>query len=157
METKSFSLGPLDNSTIIKIIRILFGIVCIGIAFFWLIFNIRSVSSDSMLWITVVFLTGFGGYQIYAGAGLAKRYIAVDSEKIVLRKNSFLPKREMAASEIKRIEVFPLNLIFYFQNGGKTILRFGTTYTDIIDPVKSAVEQFAGLNNISLEYVLEEI
>jgi hypothetical protein len=110
-----------------------------------------------MLWITVVFLTGFGVYQIYAGAGRAKRFIEVDSEKIVLRKNSFLPRKEMAASEIKKIEIFPLNLIFYFHNGGKTVLRFGTAFTDIIDPVKVAVEQFAGFHNISLESIREEI
>ena len=157
MNTEYFSLGPAENSSPVKVIRILFGLVCIAIAIFWLIFNIRSVSADRMLWITVLFLTGFGIYQIYAGAGRAKRFIEVSSDKIVLRKNSLLPRRVMAATEIKKIEVFPLNLIFYFHNGGKTVLRFGTTYNDIIDPVKEAVEQFAGLHNISLENILEEI
>ena len=135
----------------------MFGLVCIAIAFFWLIFNIRSLNADSMLWITVLFLTGFGLYQIWAGAGRAKRFIEVGNGKIILRKNSLLPKREMAATEIKKIEVFPLNLIFYFHKGGRTVLRFGTTYTDIIDPVKEAVERFADLHNISLDNIREDI
>jgi hypothetical protein len=157
MKTEYFSLGPSENSPAIKVIRIMFGIVCISIAIFWMIFDIRSVNADRMLWITVLFLMGFGVYQIWAGAGRAKRFIEVGHGKIVLRKNSFLPRMEMAASEIKKIEVFPLNLIFYFHNGGKTVLRFGTTFTDIIDPVKVAVEQFADLHNISLETIREEI
>jgi hypothetical protein len=157
MNTEYFSLGPLENSTAIKVIRILFGLVCIAIACFWLIFNVRSLKADSMLWITVLFLTGFGLYQIWAGAGRAKRFIEVGNGKIVLRKNSLLPKREMAATEIKKIEVFPLNLIFYFHKGGRTVLRFGTTYTDIIDPVKEAVERFADLHDISLDNIREDI
>jgi hypothetical protein len=109
-----------------------------------------------MLWITVLFLAGFGVYQIWAGAGRAKRFIEVGNEKIVLRKSSLLPREEISASEIKKIEVFPLNLIFYLHNGRKRVLRFGTTYADIIDPVKDAVEQFADLHNISLETIREE-
>ncbi len=46
METKYFSLGPSETGIAIKIIRILFGLVCIAIAVFWMIFNIRSVQSD---------------------------------------------------------------------------------------------------------------
>jgi hypothetical protein len=157
MKTEYFSLGPLENSSAIKVIRILFGIVCVAIAFFWLIFNFRAVNADRMLWITVLFLTGFGVYQIWAGAGRAKRFIEIGNGKIVLRKNSFLPRQEMSASEIKKIEVFPLNLIFYLHNGRKRVLRFGTTYIDIIDPVKDSVEQFADLHNISLETISEEI
>ena len=157
MKTEYFQLGPAEAGTAVKVIRILFGLVCITIAIFWLVFNIRSVSADRMLWITVLFLTGFGVYQIYAGAGRAKRFIEVSNDKIALRKNSFLPTREMTAEEIKKIEVFPLNLIFYFHNGGKNVLRFGTAYYDMIDPVKDAVEKFARLHNIILENILEEI
>jgi hypothetical protein len=157
MNTEYFSLGSSENSSPVKVIRILFGLVCIAIAIFWLIFNIRSIRADRMLWITVLFLSGFGGYQIWAGAGRAKRFIEVGNGKIVLRKNSLFPGREMAAAEIKKIEIFPLNLIFYLHNGQKTVLRFGTTFTDIIDPVKGAVEHFANLHNISLEAIREEI
>jgi hypothetical protein len=157
METKYFSLGPSDNSTLVKIIRILFGLVCIGIALFWLIFNIRSVKADRILWITVLFLSGFGFYQVWAGLGRTIRYIQIGRDKIILKKNSLLPLKEMESSEIKKIEVFPLNLIFYFHKGGRTVLRFGTTFTDNIDPIKNGIEEFSALNNIDIEEITEEI
>ena len=90
---------------------------------FWMIFNIRSVKADSSLWITVLFLSGFGLYQIWAGLGRTSRFIQIGPDKIILKKNSLLPAKEMASSAIKKIEVFPLNLIFYFHNGGKTVFK----------------------------------
>ena len=157
METKYFSLGPSENSAFVKVIRILFGLVCIAIAFFWLIFNIRSVKTDNTLWITVLFLSGFGFYQVWAGLGRTTRFIQIGSDKIILKKNSLLPLKEMASSEINKIEVFPLNLIFHFHRGGKTILRFGTAFTDNIDPIKSGIEEFSAVNNIAIEEITEEI
>jgi hypothetical protein len=157
METKYFSLGPSENSSILKIIRIIFGAVCIAIAIFWMIFNIRSEKSDRTLWVTVLFLSGFGSYQVMAGLGRTLRYIQIFSDKIILRKNSLLPLKEMPALNIKKIEVFPLNLVFYFKDGGKTILRFGTTFTDNIEPVKSGLEEFAILNNIDFEIITEKL
>jgi hypothetical protein len=157
METKYYSLGPSENSTLIKFIRLFFGLVCIAIAIFWMIFNIRSVKADRTLWITILFLSGFGFYQILAGLGRTSRFIQIGSDKIILKKNSLLPLRIIAASEIKKIEVFPLNLIFYFHNGQRTILRFGTAYTDNIDPIKSGIEEFASLNKTDLETKAEEL
>jgi hypothetical protein len=157
METKHFSLGPSETNTILKIIRVLFGLVCIAIAIFWIIFNIRSVTTDRTLWITVLFLTGFGLYQIWAGLGRTLRYIQIEEDRIFLKKNSLLPVTEIKSADIKKIEVFPLNLIFYLHNGRKTNLRFGTTYTDNIEPVKEQIEVFASLNSIDLELVAEEI
>jgi hypothetical protein len=157
METKYFSLGPSENSTIIKLIRILFGLVCLAIAVFWMIFNIRSAASDRALWITVLFLSGFGLYQVWAGLGRASRFIKITGERITLKKNSLLPPREMASFEIRKIEIFPLNMIFHLHKGGKTILRFGTTYTDNIAPIKSEIEEFAAVNKINFETMTEEI
>jgi len=50
-----------------------------------------------------------------------------------------------------------LNLVIYFNKGGKTILRFGTTFTDNIEPIKSGLEDFASLNNIDYEIITEEL
>ena len=157
METKYFSLGPSDDNAVLKAIRIVFGLVCIAIALFWLIFNIRAVKADRTLWITVLFLSGFGFYQFWAGLGRTGRFIQIGGDKIILKKNSLLPVKEMASSEIKKIEIFPLNLIFYFHRGGKTVLRFGTTFTDNIEPIKSGIEEFSAINNISIEEIIEEI
>jgi hypothetical protein len=157
MESKYFLLGQADNSMPVKIIRILFGLACIFISIFWMIFNIRSVKADRTLWVTVLFLSGFGLYQVWAGLGRAIRFIEIGNGKLVLKKNSLLPLREISASEIKKIEVYPLNLKLCLHRGGKTVLRFGTTYTDNIDPIKRELEQFASDNNIDFEIIAEEI
>ena len=157
METKYFSLSYGENSRLVKIIRILFGLVCLAIALFWMIFNIRSVKADRALWITVLFLSGFGLYQVWSGLGRTSRFIKISSDKIILKKNSLLPHKEMTSDEIKKIEIFPLNLIFHFYRGGKTVLRFGTTYTDNIEPIKNEVDEFAAFNNIDLEIITEDI
>ena len=157
METKYFSLGPSENSNTIKVLRIMFGLACVAIAIFWLIFNIMSVEAEGTLWITVLFLSGFGLYQIWAGLGRTSRFIQIGRDNIILKKNSVLPFKEMESSAIKKIEIFPLNLIFYFQKGGKTVLRFGTAFTDNIEPIKNGIEEFATINNINLEIISEDI
>jgi hypothetical protein len=157
METKYFPLGHDKPGTLLKVIRVLFGLVCIAIALFWMIFNIRAAGTDRTLWISVVFLSAFGMYQIWAGLGKAVRFISIGRDRITLKKSSLLTQKDILPSDIKKIEVYPLNLIFYLNNGGKTILRFGTTFTDIIDPVKSGIEEFAASNSILLESITEEI
>ena len=91
METKYFSLGPSESSSVIKIIRILFGLVCIAIAIFWMIFNIRSVkcrshtvdnsSFSDRVWIIPGMGRSWQGNKIHSEVG---------NEKIILKKNSIL-------------------------------------------------------------------
>lgn len=157
METKYFSLSSNENNRLVKVIQIVFGIVCLAVAIFWLIFNIRSLKADGTLWITIIFLSGFGLYEIWAGLGRTTRFIEIGHDKIWLKKNSILPVIEIAADLIKDIEIFPLNIIFYMRQGKKTILRFGISYTDNIEPIKNGIIQFASDNNISLEIKIEEI
>jgi hypothetical protein len=157
METKYFLLGPSEGSAFLKFTRIIFGLACIAIAVFWMIFNIRSAKADRTLWISVLFLSGFGLYQIMAGLGRTSRFIQIGGDKIILKKNALLPLRTMDASEIRKIEIFPLNLIFYFHRGGRTVLRFGTAFTDNIDPIKRGIEEFAFYNNTDLETITEEL
>ena len=63
----------------------------------------------------------------------------------------------MDASEISKIEVFPLNLIFHFQNGGKTILRFGTAFTDKLIRLKVKLRNLLELTKLILKLIIEEI
>ena len=157
MEKKYFSLETKENPPAVKIIQIAFGIICIAIAIFWLIHNVSSVKSDSTLWITIIFLTGFGAYQILAGLGKTERYIETGPEKIVLKQNSFLPKIELKPQDIDAVVIFPLSILFRFKNKNKIIFRFGLSNTDIINPVKDEVVDFAKLNSIPVEEKKEEI
>jgi hypothetical protein len=157
MEMKHFSLGTSENNRFVKIIQIVFGIACFAVAIFWLIFNIKSLKADGTLWITVIFLSGFGFYQIWSGLGRATRFIEIGKDKIRLKKIAILPVMEIRASDIVKIEIFPFNLIFFKQPRKKIFLRFGTTYSDNIEPIKNGIIQFASDNNISIEIKIEEI
>src|SRR5450759_1922819 len=136
MEIKYFSLGTSENNRLVKIIRIIFGVVCLAVAIFWLIFNIRSLKADGTLWITIIFLSGFSFYQIWAGLGRAARFIEIGPGYIRLKKNPILQSVEMLAGEIEKIEFFPLNVIFFLKTEKRILLRFGTTYYEKNEKVK---------------------
>jgi Zn-dependent protease with chaperone function len=157
MEIKHFYLGAGESSRLTKIFRIIFGVVCIVVAVFWLIFNINSVKSDGMLWITIVFLSGFGFYQIWSGLGLATRFIEIAPENIRLKKTSFLPPVLIAVADLERIEIFPLNVIFYLKTSKKILLRFGTTYHEVNEKVLDEIIRFAERNKIPMEIIEEKI
>ncbi|MCU0474433.1 MAG: hypothetical protein MUC93_13905 [Bacteroidales bacterium] len=157
MEKRVFLLEPKENSRIVNILQIIFGIICIIISIYWIIFNIRSLSYDPTHWITIAFLVSFGTYQILAGSGKTLKYIETGSERIVLKQNSLLPRINIGFSDLERIEFFPLNINFYLKNSRKITLRFGTTYTEIIGPVEEAVIEFAEFNKIPFEVKREEL
>ena len=115
MELKYFSLSTTENNRLVKFIRIVFGILCIAVATFWLSFNIKLLKTDATLWITIVFLSGFGFYQIWSGMGRATTYIEIGPDCIRLKKNPILAFIEMPALEIEKIELFPMSVVFFFK------------------------------------------
>jgi hypothetical protein len=157
MEKNYFYLGTSDDNKLIKIIRIAFGIICIVVAVFWVIFNISQLNNNLTTWITILFLSGFGIYQIWSGLGYTKVFIEVGAELIRLKNNPVLPVRNIVSADIKNIEMYPLSIFIFVRSGRKYILRFGTTYPDIIDEVKDAVIIFSEKNTISLEIIEEEL
>jgi hypothetical protein len=157
MEMKYFSLGSVENSRLVRIIQIIFGVICFAVAIFWLIFNARSLKADGTLWITIIFLSGFGFYQIWSGLGFATRFIEINSDKIRLKKNIILPVLDIPAVDIQKIELFPFNLIFYLKTKKRILLRFGTTYHDTNEKIKDEILIFSELNSINLELKEEKI
>ena len=157
MEKKYFLLEAKDNSRIAKAFQLILGILCILIALYWVVFNFSSLKSDSTLWITIVFLTGFGIYEILAGLGKTVKYIEITPENIILKQNSVLPHIALRNSGIDKIEIFPLSIALIMKNRKRDILRFGISNPEIIAPVKDAVVEFADLNNIPVEKMDEEI
>jgi hypothetical protein len=157
MEKKHFQLEAKENSKFTRIFQIVFGILCIAIALYWAIFQFKSMEADPTMWITMVFLIGFGSYQIAAGFGKIKKFISIEADRIILKQNSFLPKIDILTSDLEKIEIFPLSICFCMTKKKRMILRFGLNYTDIINPVKDAVTEFADMNGISVEEKKEEI
>lgn len=157
MENKYFSLGSTDNNLFVKIIRIIFGLLCILVAGYWFGYNIKLLKADWTLWITVLFLLGFGFYQVWSGLGKATRFIEFGKDFILLRKNPIFPAVKMAANDIEKIELFPLNIVFFLKSKKRILLRFGTTYQDINELIKDELFSFTGSNNIQIEVVEEKI
>ena len=157
MEKKYFSLGSVENSRLVRIIQIIFGVICFAVAIFWLIFNIKSLRADGTLWITIIFLTGFGSYQIFSGLGFTTRFIEIHSDKIRLKKNGVLPVVEILGKDIQKIELYPFNLFFYLKTNKRILLRFGATYVDTNEKIKDEILIFSELNSINLELKEEKI
>ena len=154
---KYFSLGSVENSRLVRIIQIIFGVICFAVAIFWLIFNIKSLRADGTLWITIIFLTGFGSYQIFSGLGFTTRFIEIHSDKIRLKKNGVLPVVEILGKDIQKIELYPFNLFFYLKTNKRILLRFGATYVDTNEKIKDEILIFSELNSINLELKEEKI
>jgi len=157
MEKKLFFLELKESSGLTKIFQILLGVLCIIIAIYWLIFNIKSVKADGTLWITILFLVFFGIYQILAGTGRTRKYISTGPEKLVLKQNSVLPPVELNPADIEKIEMFPLSISFKIKNKSWIRFRFGLSYPEIIEPIKNEIVEFADLNTIPLEVKDEEL
>jgi hypothetical protein len=149
---KHFPLGPAETNRPVMIIKVLFGAGCIILGIFWLIFNIRNSGPEFSLWITVLFLFGFGLFQIWAGSGRAARFIDVDENLILLRKSSILPVQKFSRDNLDAIALYAMSIVFFKKNGKKTILRFGTEYSEFTNPAKDAVIEFAESNNIKVSF-----
>ena len=157
MEKKYYFLGSVENSKLVKIIQVIFGILCFAVAVYWLSFNVKSLKPDRTIWITIIFLAGFGFYQIWAGLGRATRFIEINSDKIRLKKTILLPFVDLTKEEIEKIEIFPFNLKFYLKTGKTLILRLSSSYYETNASVKDAIIDFAELNSISIELKEEKI
>jgi hypothetical protein len=155
METKHYSLELRENNTLIGVFRIIFGVACLGVAIFWVIFNIKAMKADSTLWVTVIFLTGFAVYLIRSGLGYGHRYIEIGTGTISFRKNSFLKKAEYSSAEIIKIGFFPLKVVFGLRSGKTDLLRFGVSDIDKVELIKDDLMKFATINNIETELINE--
>jgi len=157
METKYFTLGQAENNTVVKIIRIIFGLVCIAIAVFWIIFNINSLKTDGTVWITIVFLTCFGLFQIWSGLGKAVRFIEIGPEEIMLKRNAVLPAKRILTTDISKVEFRPLTVLFIMKTDKAILLRFGATFYDINEKIVDELLEYCESKNIPFEVIEEKI
>jgi hypothetical protein len=157
MEKKHFSLDLRENNMLIRISQIIFGSVCIAVAGYWLVYNIKAVKSDGTLWITVIFITGFGAYLIWSGFGYGHRFIEFTGDMIRMKKNPFLPQIDMIASEVEHIEVYPLKFIIKLKSSKAILTRFGVSDIEKIELIKDEIIIFASDHNIPLEIKNENV
>ena len=151
MEKIHFSLETRDDNRFIRITRIVFGLICVVIALFWVFYRVLSVQSDSTQWITILFLVLFGAFQIFAGFGLAERFIEIHPEKIRLKQNSIFLPVELSKSQITRIDLYPLKILFFTGPENKILFRFGTSEPEKVEAIKESIVRFAEENNLPFE------
>ena len=156
MATNYFQLSNSDKNRFVNIVKLFFGIACIATGIYWAIYGINTSENGGSVWITILFLLGFGLYEIWSGLGKAERFIEISKTFIRLKKSIFLSARYIEVSELCKIEVFPLKIIFYFKEGEKNTLRFGTTYVDVNEKIVDALVWFAEQNAVNLEIQTEE-
>ena len=152
-----FYLGINEDNKFVKFFQIIFGILCIAVALFWLVHNVKSHEADTTLWITIVFLSGFGFYQIWAGMGRTTRFIEVGQDFLRLKKNAILKSELISARDIEKIELFPLNVIFHLSSKKRLLFRLGTTYPETTESIKDAIINFSSTNNINLEFIEDQL
>ena len=152
MDEQYFSLELHGSNRLTRIFQLVFGILCAAIAVIWVTINLSAMKITFALWITVLFLLGFAYFQIVSGLGMAEKFIEFRQGSIRLKRNSVLPPVELKVTEIEKIEIFPVNVVFFLKKGKKLILRFGTTFTGNTNSVKDAIEAFCKKNNLILEY-----
>ena len=157
MEKVYFPLELREDNRLTIIFRIIFGGVLLVIAAFWSFYNFSSMKADRTLWITVIFLVGFGIFQILTGFGFTKTFIELNNNNIRLKKHSLLPPVVLHAEQIEEIELFPFKVHFIVKPGRKILLRFGISDPEKVDLIKAEIINFADSNNLKSEIVTEEI
>jgi hypothetical protein len=157
MEKRYFLLGVSEDHRMVRYFRILLGIACIGMAGYWTWFTIMAEDGINTLWITVIFLLGFGLYQIWSGSGKAKRYIEISNSVLVLKKSSLLPPVSIVPGDVEKIEFFPLSIVFFFVKGKKLLLRLGTVHYETNEKIIDELIRFADESDIRYEVKEEEI
>lgn len=151
-----YPLGNSDDNKFVRIIRVVFGIACIVMAAYWVNFNLRALRTDWTMWITILFLVGFGSYQVLSGAGKATRFIITGTDFIKLKKNSVLPAVQIMASEMEKLEFNPLSVLILLKGSRKILLRFGTVHYETNEKIVDSLIDFAELNKIPFEIKEDE-
>lgn len=156
MAEKYYSLEGTRKSKPMKTVQMVFGVICEVATVYYLISAIKSEGFNLTLLAAVTFLFLFGIYQILSGMGKTEKYFKINNGMISFRQHSVLPAVSLLASNIERIEIYPLSIKFFIKGRNKFIFRFGISYPEIIDPVKQEVIGFAGSKNIEIEIMDEE-
>jgi hypothetical protein len=156
MEKKRYSLESKESNRFVRYAQIAFGIVCLIVAAWWTAFLIQTEGADNF-WVATLFILFFGIFQIYSGMGMAAKYIDISGDSLSIKQTAICAPELIASSDIKTIEILPLSVQFFLKSGKKRVLRFGITYSDLIDTIKDAIIEFAEEKKIPYEEKSEKI
>ena len=157
MNKQTITLGEREDKPVVKVLIVIFGILCLFTAGWWTVFLIKYPDNENIFWAGSIFLFLFGLYQIYAGLGKAKRYIQKENDTLVTRQNSLLPAKKFEAKKIKQLEVRSMDMLIHSDEGSKYRIKLGLKYPDLGQTIKDFIIGFAEENDIEVFYKNEAL
>ncbi|MCU0409205.1 MAG: hypothetical protein MUD02_09685 [Bacteroidales bacterium] len=157
MEKMHFPLGTAVQGKLAAMARIVFGIICLAVAIYWTTQYGKISGSGYSVVATLVFLSLFGLYMIWAGLGKAYRFIEISKDSVRLKKDILFPAATMPAVDLSKIILYPMTTLFIMKNGKKILLRFGATFHETNEAIKDSILEFSELNKIEIEFVDEKL
>lgn len=147
---KRFSLESRESNRLIRIFQFIFGIVCVITAGWWAVYILKSPEGGNF-WIATLFMLFFGVFQIYSGLGHASKYLAIDNDRLEIKKTAIGKKEVLNQADIEKIDILPLSVAFRLRSGKTTTISFPVTLAEGIDHIKDAVDEFGKSYNIAIE------
>ncbi len=157
MTEKYIPLDDRPDKKIIRIIMVLFGILCLITSSWWALYLVKYPGNENVFWIATAFLLLFGLYQIYSGLGFAARYIKIEGQQLTIRQNSIAPSRIFGSDKIEKIEIGTMDIVINLSDGGRYRIKLGLKYPDLGENIKERIIEFATENRIDLFYRHEKI
>ena len=152
MEEQTILMGEREDKLLVRIIVIIFGIMCIFTAGWWAIFLIRYPDNEKIFWAGSIFLFLFGIYQVYAGLGFARRYVTRKKGVIIIRQNGLLPARKIQSGNITQLEIRNHDMVFHMNDSTRFRIKLGLKYPDLGQRVREFIMEYAEANKIEIFY-----
>lgn len=148
MEIRRFNLDLAENDSVSRILKSIFGIICIAVALILSLMIYRSGESTWSTWVAIVFLFLFGVWLLLKATGLTDRYVIITESEIILKDKFYSPALVIKASDLTKTGFGHLKISFFLSGGKVIALRLGTYYRDNSLKLMEAVEEFCNLNGI---------
>jgi hypothetical protein len=156
MESRKFRLDPGENNSFTRVLKAVFGVICIGAAIVTAVVMGRSGNISSGNIVAIVFMVLFGLWVILAGFGLTERYMIISGDTITLKDRVYSPARILRTSDIREIEFSQLKITFFLISGEVLPLRLGAYYRESSLRLMEAVEDFCIVNRLATRGIKSE-
>ena len=146
------NLSERPESLFVRILMVVFGILCLFTAGWWALYLIRNTGNEKSFWVATLFLLLFGLYQIYAGLGYSRRYISSDGENLEVKQNAFLRPVHLKGGAIDSVEIRRADIFVKPREGKGYRIKIGIRYPELGEKIRNLVISYAANNNIEVVY-----
>ncbi|MBS0009880.1 MAG: hypothetical protein KFF49_00620 [Bacteroidales bacterium] len=158
MEERNIRLGEREDKALVKIMIIIFGVLCLFTAAWWAVFLIRYPDNEKIFWAGSIFLFLFGMYQVYSGLGFAGKYIRIERDNLlIIRQNSLFPPKKIEPGHIRQLEIRSMDMLIHMYDSSRIRIQLGLRYPDLGQKLKDLITAYAEENNIEIFYKNEPL